>query len=609
MKFTKKITALLLVLFMLSAYVPFAGAFSAEQTEMSVAENNTEFAKETAEIIRNDDSMLRIIGRFNKMPSEDAFALASESVISESGRFVLQFPSEKDLAACLDKLSKNPDIIYAERDRAVYTEAIETSAEYLSWGVEAIEADVYSKAVSPDDGASVTVAIVDSGCEDVDFIKNKLVEGYDFADNDSDAMQDESTDSHGTFLASIVADCTHNIPVNIMPVRVLSSKTGSLINAVNGILYAVDNGADVINVSLGAVLNNCSSLEDAVNYAEKNNVAVVVCAGNNKSDMKNFCPAHVENAITVSSVNSKNEFSERFSNYGNGIDFAAPGENIIGYNAAGEKSALSGTSMSAAFVSAATAMYRLQNPAQNTRQVRDALISCAEDCGDEGWDSYYGWGVLKLSDLLNSDKKYVESISFTKSSYELFVGETLTVEPVFTPADATDKSFFLTVFGSNISVNGKVVTAVSAGISTLTVTSVDGLYSAIAQITVKEKPPEITAALKIKTNPGSKVINYGETLRLTAQITDRPENTAVWWYVNGSKTGEGETFEISPSSGRADITAKLVYADGNAVINSQGAEVSDSETVTVNSGFFQKIISFFKNLFRLNRTVIQMLFR
>lgn len=605
----KKSLALLLAIIMLSAYPSFSGAFSAEQTEISVTENNTEFAKETAEIIKNDDSMLRIIGKFSKLPSEDEFALARKSVISESGRFVLQFSSENDLVACLDKLSKSPDIIYVERDRPVYTEALEASAEYLSWGVEAIEADVYSQSVTlPSDGRSVTVAIVDSGCEDIDFIKNKLVTGYDFTDNDYDATQDESTDSHGTFLASIVADCTRNIPVSIMPVRVLNSKTGSLINIVNGILYAVDNGANVINISIGAVMKNCSSLEDAVNYAETNNVNVVVCAGNNKIDIKNFCPAHIENAITVSSVNSENKFSESFSNYGNKIDLAAPGENIIGYNAAGEKTVSNGTSMSAAFVSAAAAMFRLQNPNCNTRQVRDALISCAEDCGDEGWDAYYGWGVLKLATLLNSDKKYVESVSIAQDSYELFVGETLRIEPEFSPADATDKTFILNVFGNSVSVNGNVISAVTAGISAVTVTSNDGEYTDSVQITVKEKPPEITAILIIQNNPGIKTVNFGETLRLTAQITDRPENTAVWWYVDGNKTGEGETFEISPSSGRVSITAKLVDADGNAVVNSRGFEISDSETVTVNSGFFQKIISFLKNLFRLNRTVVQKIF-
>ncbi|MBQ8016086.1 MAG: S8 family serine peptidase, partial [Clostridia bacterium] len=330
-------------------------------------------------------------------------------------------------------------------------------------------------------------------------------------------FQDESADSHGTFLASIVADCTRNLPIKIMPVRVLGTKTGSLINVINGIMYAVDNGADVINISLGAILNNCRSLEEAIEYAENNNVTVVVCAGNAKSDAKDFCPAHIENVLTVSSINSDFVFSESFSNFGDGIDFAAPGENITGYNAFGKKSVLSGTSMSTAFIAAAAAMFRLDNPGCNNKQVHEALVLCAEDYGETGRDAYYGWGVPKLKSLI--------------------------------------------------------------------------------------KP----LGLKIKNNIGSKTINYGETLRLSAETPNRPNNTFIWWYVDGDKRGEGNTFEVSPKNGGVEVTAKLVYSNGVAVKDLNENEIYDSQKVFVNSGFFQKIISFFKDLFKINRTVTQAL--
>ena len=93
------------------------------------------------------------------------------------------------------------------------------------------------------------------------------------------------------------------------------------------------------------------------------------------------------------------------------------------------------------------------------------------------------------------------------------------------------------------------------------------------------------------------------------QITNKPENAKIYWYVDGIKDAEGEIFEISPESSRVTVTAKLVDAGGNAILDSQGNEISDTETVTVKSGFFQKLISFFKNLFGINRTVIQYLFK
>lgn len=112
--------------------------------------------------------------------------------------------------------------------------------------------------------------------------------------------------------------------------------------------------------------------------------------------------------------------------------------------------------------------------------------------------------------------------------------------------------------------------------------------------------------LKIKNNPSSRTINYGETLRLTAVTTNMPADAKLYWYVDGVKKGEGTTFEVSPESGSVEVTVKVVDVNGNSYSN---AEISDSQKVSVNSGFFQKIISFFKNLFGMNRTIVQALFR
>lgn len=114
------------------------------------------------------------------------------------------------------------------------------------------------------------------------------------------------------------------------------------------------------------------------------------------------------------------------------------------------------------------------------------------------------------------------------------------------------------------------------------------------------------ASVKIKNNPGSKTINYGEKLRLTAVTTDLPADAKLYWYVDGVKKGEGTTFDVSLESGSVEVTVKVVDANGN---DYSDTEISDSQKVSVNSGFFQKIISFFKNLFGMNRTVIQRLFR
>ncbi len=115
--------------------------------------------------------------------------------------------------------------------------------------------------------------------------------------------------------------------------------------------------------------------------------------------------------------------------------------------------------------------------------------------------------------------------------------------------------------------------------------------------------------VSIKNKPDTKTIKYGETLRLTAVTSAAlPEGTKICWYVDGVKAAEGETFDISFNSGTKSVTVKITDSSDNALKDANGNEISDSQKVSVNSSFWQKIVSFFKNLFRMNRTVIQTLF-
>ena len=118
----------------------------------------------------------------------------------------------------------------------------------------------------------------------------------------------------------------------------------------------------------------------------------------------------------------------------------------------------------------------------------------------------------------------------------------------------------------------------------------------------------IDVAIAIKNNSGSRTINYGETLELTAIVSDTanvPENAVVEWYVDGVKSGEGETFRIKFESGTKTVEVKLEDENGVVYQDTTKSEISDSENVTVKAGFFQKLISFFKNLFGISRIILQ----
>ncbi len=121
----------------------------------------------------------------------------------------------------------------------------------------------------------------------------------------------------------------------------------------------------------------------------------------------------------------------------------------------------------------------------------------------------------------------------------------------------------------------------------------------------------VAATVSIKNNPVSRTINYGETLRLTAETANMPADAYVKWYVEGSgvsmrQDAENSACDItSTGNGTVTVTAKVVDKNGNPLSNDSG-EISDSQTVVSKAGLWQKIVSFFKNLFGSNRTIIQL---
>lgn len=115
------------------------------------------------------------------------------------------------------------------------------------------------------------------------------------------------------------------------------------------------------------------------------------------------------------------------------------------------------------------------------------------------------------------------------------------------------------------------------------------------------KKPTVT----IQNNPSSKTVKYGDGIKLTAKYADLPTGSQIKWYVNSAEKATGESFTYDNVTSDATITVKIVGASGNVLKNSDGNEVSDTETIKVNSSFWQKIVSFFKNIFGMNRVSAQ----
>lgn len=313
------------------------------------------------------------------------------------GTTVLQFDSPaaaRTCAAYLQAWLSADSGEYAVPDSLIWADPIESTegagAEAaLSWGVAVVHADAYAadlarRGITP----SVTVAVVDSGLDSGhSFLAGRTVSGWDYVENDG-SPQDENM--HGTHVSGTVADCTPGLTnIKIMPVRVLdASGYGSSLAVGMGIRYAADNGAAVINLSLGGA--HSPSIDKAVEYAVSKNVIVIASAGNEKGPARNSCPAHIASCVTVSAVDSSLN-PAGFSNYGPGVDLAAPGVGINSSVPGGGYQSLNGTSMAAPHVSACAAMLHAEFPNLTPAQVEEKLVGAVQKPQD--WDAKFGVGA------------------------------------------------------------------------------------------------------------------------------------------------------------------------------------------------------------------------
>ncbi len=265
-------------------------------------------------------------------------------------------------------------------------------------------------------GQDVTVAVIDTGVDlDHTDLQANLVSGKSFVSGTSSADDDHG---HGTHVAGIIAAVSNNGGVigvapaaSIMPVKVLDSQgSGSIYDVAAGIEWAADNGATVINLSLGSV-SSSSTLQTAVNYAYNKGVLLVAAGGNcgDSAYYYNDCtyqdqpvyPGAYANVMAVASVTGSSSQSS-FSNQGSYIEIAAPGSSIYSAYPGGGYTTLSGTSMAAPHVAGLAALVWSQYTTLTNAEVRAQIDNAAQDLGSSGWDSQFGYGLIDAAAALAS---------------------------------------------------------------------------------------------------------------------------------------------------------------------------------------------------------------
>jgi type VII secretion-associated serine protease mycosin len=256
-------------------------------------------------------------------------------------------------------------------------------------------------------GAGVVVAVIDTGVEgnhpDLD---GQVLEGYNAIEDGGGGDFDDN--GHGTHVAGTVAALTGNgegvagfaPDAKVLPIKVLDADGGGYVSdTAEGIVWATDNGAHIINMSLGSDTPTQAE-KAAVAYALENGVTVVAAAGNEREDgSPTSYPAAYEGVIAVAATNDQDEIAE-YSNRGDYVDVAAPGSGILstyplelsedgsGY------AELYGTSMAAPHVAAVAALIKGAQPDITPDGIQDALESSAADLGASGFDADFGHGRI-----------------------------------------------------------------------------------------------------------------------------------------------------------------------------------------------------------------------
>lgn len=498
---------------------------------------------------------------------ENRVVRAGGTVIRRSGPgafLVADAPEGEDPAAFAASVSRLPGVEYAEPESRVTAAFVPDDPDFgLQWNLERIGApDAWDITQG---SREVRIAVVDSGVDlDHPDLEGRIdtSRGYDFIGRD--AVADDGF-GHGTHVAGVLAAATDNGShvagiageCVLIPVRVLDRwGNGETSTMAEGIRYAADQGADVINVSAGGP-DDARVLSDAVDYAVSKGCVVVAAAGNRGIAGLDY-PAAYPDVVSVGAVD-ETDASASFSRFGDRLDMVAPGVAVhslrpITGAADSGTGVMSGTSMATPHVAGVAALLRSANPTWTAGMVIRRLMDTAEDLGPMGKDPRFGFGLVRADRALGEDPEAPSDDEFpgiplTTATHDGVVDEVTDPVDVLSIALAAGQEIRLWFKGSE---------------------------TATISLTLYDPSGESTALAA----PLVSVLSTGTSVRLDYAVPDEAEG--VYRIVVSAEEGGG-AYSLAWEKGRPTnvaVSAPKTCAWGGSVFLSGSVKEADGQPVT-----------------------------
>lgn len=451
-----------------------------------------------------------------KLKDNSTGSLKSSEVVSAGGAgtgqvVTLQVPANETVNEFIEDLEKRSDVESVEPDhlvRLTYTpnDPDVVSKQYHHQNIETKKAWDKSKGAS-----DVVVAVIDDG---IDMkhpdLKNQITSPFDTVKETAASLP---IGEHGTHVAGIIGGTIDNniggagVAPNtkIMPINVFDGGSAYTSDIIQAIHYAVENGADIINLSLGSYVYN-AAFNDAIQFAHKSGVVIVAAAGNDAISTS-YYPASYSNVISVGSTTSK-EVKSSFSNVGMFLDIVAPGSFVYSTLPNNGYGMMSGTSMASPIVAGVAALVMAAEPALSNVEIENRLFTTADDLGDLGKDTSYGNGRVNARKALKIDflpSPYVLAVYDNSASIS---GTTEENASIIVKNDST------VIASGSANQEGKFTIAIpkqSAGVKLyITSTSSTGAISNATEIIVKDGTKPLAPVINAVSDNATSVTGNAE---------------------------------------------------------------------------------------------------